>query len=194
MTAVSATTLNSPAVASALKAVAAAIEEEVERNTPKKGSSAKGSSSEKADELVGSLQAEIAALKQKLAEAEKKAEGAQPQNPLAALFKCITCGLPEKWAEEAAVRLAEQKKALRLEVEPQVRAKLKKVLEGASVKIKDTTPILETGLSSLDFLAMNKMCAAPSRPSVLFPLRNHSYSSARACAYAMYRYCIFEYY
>ena len=120
MTAVSATTLNSPAVASALKAVAAAIEEEVVRNTPKEGSSAKGSSSEKADELVGSLQAEIAALKQKLAEAEKKAEGAQPQNPLAALFKCITCGLPEKWAEEAAVRLAEQKKALRLEVEPQV--------------------------------------------------------------------------
>lgn len=155
--------LDSPAVASALKALSSAIEEEVVRNTPSKGASKQGSSSEKADALVESLEKEIATLKKKLQEAEKKAEAAQAQaakgsDPLSAFFNCLTCGLPEKWAAEKAARLAEQKKALRAELEPEIRKKLKKVMEDASLKIKDTTPIMETGITSLDFMAMNKEC------------------------------------
>ena len=71
--------LDSPAVASALKALSSAIEEEVVKSTPSKGASKQGSSSEKADALVDSLRDEIAALKQKLEAAEKNAEAAQTQ-------------------------------------------------------------------------------------------------------------------
>ena len=160
----------SPALAAALRAVRAAVEDEVKGTSPKAAGNG--------DEIIDDLKEQIATLQKKLAEANTAREAAEEKlasvadaakgseaqiNPISNLCGAAMKCLGVQSEEERAAALAARREELRISLQPEVQKKIITLINrGTATKIRsasDNTTLNELGIDSLAMTSMNKLIA-----------------------------------